>query len=55
LLFALAFWAFTSGFCCGKLLEEKRIIEGKMLKRKGKNCCKENANEGLIESLQSEL
>jgi hypothetical protein len=33
--FAFEYWevAFTLGFWCGKLLEGKRIVEGKMLKR----------------------
>jgi hypothetical protein len=36
-------------FWCGKLLEGKRIVEGKMLK--GKIAKGKNAKEGLIESL----
>jgi hypothetical protein len=36
--FAFAFWGFTLGFLAGKLLEGKRIVGGKILKGKGKNC-----------------
>jgi hypothetical protein len=38
----------------GKIAEGKRTVEGKMLKRKGKNYLRENAKEGLTESLHQE-
>jgi hypothetical protein len=40
LLLALAFWGFTLGFLVWEAFGRKRIIEGKMLKGKGKQLLK---------------